>query len=146
MRRLYFIIPLLALTAFAGYYAYWDSTTGPDGVCKCPRSSPWHPCRHSDGARDAEAALRHGAYAFLTYGLPDDEPSDFDAVLHDDYDVVTRRVAGCIVDDDMVRYVAAYNAVMRHNLEQRFGPDIFKTIETKASARYAARHVSATPP
>jgi hypothetical protein len=45
----------------------------------------------------------------------------------------------------MIRYVSAYNSVMRQAVEQRFGPDVFQTAEAKASARYVARSTSAAP-
>ncbi len=140
-RRLTVIVPLLGLTAFAGYYAYWDSHHGRDIAVNGRAISRWVGV-HGDGARDAEAALRRGAHVLLTYGYPADFAGDYHAVLFEDYGVVTRTIAGCVVDDDLVRYARAYNAVMRRDLEQRFGSGLFKTVEKKATARYAARTAS----
>lgn len=144
MRRLYFFAPLLCLTAFAGYYAYWDSTNDAAIVCRIPRPTPWWPGEHSDGARDAEEALRRGNHILLTYGLPVASIGEYRAVLQEDYGVTLRTVAGCMVDDNLVRYTGAYNAVMSRDLEQRFGRNVLFVALAKAEARYAARNAATT--
>lgn len=146
MRRLYFVAPLLCLTAFAGYYAYWDSTIEAAITCKIPLRSPAWPGEHSDGARDAEEALRRGSHILLTYGLPVASLEEYRTVLQEDYGVTLRTVAGCIVDDNLLRYVDAYNAVMSRDLEQRFGRNVFDVARAKAEARYTARNAATTQP
>lgn len=143
MRRLYVIAPLLCLSAFAGYYLYWKGTIDAPITCKIPLAALTWPGEHSDGARDAEDALRRGNHILLTYGLPAGSIEEYRAVLHDDYGVTLRTAAGCVVDDHLVRYVNAYNAVMRRDLEQRFGRNMFDAAQAKAHARYAAANASA---
>jgi len=143
-RRIYIIVPLLGLVAFAAGYAHWKTSRSPRVAVKGRAIYPWI-SQGGDGTRDAEDALRRGRHSLLVYGLLDDDATDYQAVLREDYGVTTNVIAGCVVDDDLLRYANAYNAVMRRDLQQRFGADIFKVAEAKAAARYVARNHAAAP-
>ena len=94
----------------------------------------------------AARTRRPGWAILLTYGLPVASIGEYRAVLQEDYGVTLRTVAGCMVDDNLVRYTGAYNAVMSRDLEQRFGRNVFDVARAKAEARYAARSAATTQP
>jgi hypothetical protein len=90
------------------------------------------------GYLTAEVDLLRGKYTVLGYGLPPSWQPEYARLLHERYGVQYRPVAGCMVSQDLVWYVGAYNRVSMSAARHRFGHDIFKeTIDeaAKTSAR-----------
>lgn len=158
MKRIHVIIPTALTLAFVIYYIGW-----------APRSTTFHfvgesPSwfgRHEisvrppittksgdeyegrDGAREALEDLRAGKVALLGYGLPPLWEAERKEILRRDFDIDSRDVAGCIVTETLVKYVAGYNRVMEAHILARFGSDIFDIVAKRARGLYNERHPEA---
>ena len=95
------------------------------------------------GYLTAEFDLQRGQYAVLAYGLPPFWQREYARLLHERYGVQYRPVAGCLVSQDLVWYVDAYNHVSTAAAGRRFGHDIFK--ETADEAAKNSRASLAVP-
>lgn len=135
MKRIIWLIPFLAIATFAGYYHHWNST-----VRATPRYNPLDKYKYLDGHEDAKMALARGQLVILTYGLPVHWWLEYREVLKRDYDVEMRTIAGCMVTEELVRYAAAYNAVMERRIAATLGNTLFDEAAQKAEALYTERH------
>jgi len=66
-----------------------------------------------------------GHYEIKVYGLPAEWSYEYARLMKLRYGVEINAVAGCIVTDQLVNYVAGYNAVSQPRIEERFGKDVF---------------------
>lgn len=145
MKRITFILPCLALTAFAGYYQHGRH---PEIECAVRKTAytrddfidPYH---NRDGRKDAEADLARGKLRIVGYGLPVHWIREYREVMKRDYNVDDEAIAGCVVTDGLLRYVAEYNKVMEARIIARYGEGVFDEGRAKAQALYAERHRAA---
>ena len=85
-------------------------------------------------------ALARGRLIILSAGEPAHWRPEYQEVLKRDYAIEQRSVAGCIVTDELVNYVAAYNEVMERHIAATLGDKVFADAQKKAEALYAERH------
>lgn len=140
MKRVYWLVPFLCVTAFAAYYHRWNqqldmSYHGP-GI----PFDPFSPYAVRDGPREAEADIARGTPQLLTYGLPGVPMSEFREVLQRDYGVDERAIAGCVVSESLVKYAHDYNATIERHLKAKYGAEFMDVAARKAEALYAQRH------
>jgi hypothetical protein len=142
MKRLVLVIPLLAVSAFAGYYHYWNSTAQKEMIgCTLPRlEEPYGEYRHRNARRDADDDFMHGHPRILTFGLPAPWTHEYGEILRRDYGVELETVAGCVVSTPLVDYVTAYNETIEGYLASVHGPDLFEKAHAEARALYNERH------
>jgi hypothetical protein len=140
MKRTLLLIPLFGVTAFASYYQYWNASLPTEPPCrKCP-AEPDHELTHRDGAQDARDALARGTVLILSYGLPVACFAEYNEVLKRDYGIEERMVAGCAVSGHLVKYVDAYNQVMKAHIFSRWDYEIFGKTYDKALALHTERN------
>lgn len=141
MKWFVLLVPLLGVSAFAGYYRHWNATEQRAAIdCKYPRrEEPFGEYRHRNARRDAEDDFARGHPRILTYGLPAPWTREYGEILQRDYGVELETVAGCVVSAPLVDYVAAYNQTIEGYLVFVHGPDIFDRAHTEARALYAQR-------
>ena len=137
MKRIFLLFPLFALTAFAGYYRYWDMKRS--AVLECSVES-YDPYRNRDGHEEALTDIAHGKLRVVSYGLPAPWVREYREVLMRDYGIEYRAIAGCVVNDGILKYAAAYNEVMNQRIAALHGPQVFADADKKAGALYAERH------
>jgi len=142
MKWLVLVVPLLSVSAFAGYYHYWSSTQQREMIArKYPGlDQPYGEYRHRDARRDAEDDFARGHPRILTYGLPVPWTREYGEILLRDYGVELKTVAGCVVSAPLVEYVAAYNETIESHLTSVHGPGLFEKAHTEAQALQAERH------
>ena len=142
MKRLLIVIPLLGVTAFAGYYHYWNSIHHGESIpCRLPRAAGVDDeYRHRNGKRDAASDIARGHPRILTYGLPVHWIGEYGEILKRNYGVELEAVAGCVVSTPLTDYVAAYNKTMEAHLISLHGPDLFDKASAEAEKLYAERH------
>jgi hypothetical protein len=107
MKRLAIIVPTLLVVCVAGWYFEWS-----------PHQDLTEAVAHSksferrDGKADAEADIERGAPRWKVIGL---ERADLErrVMLLDRLGVHLDRIADCEVDEAILKYVEAYNAVIR---------------------------------
>ena len=90
------------------------------------------------GYLTAEFDLLRGTYALLGYGLSPSWRPEYARLLRERYGVQYRPVAGCVVSQDLVWYVGAYNRVTMAAATHRFGHDIFKETADEAAKNSGA--------
>ena len=91
----------------------------------------WLPVAWISGQVMAGMDVAMGKYKLLHYGL-----GPFDArgqILQERYGIEYRRVADCRVSFSLMAYVDGYNRVSMSAANRRFGHDVFKESEKKAS-------------
>ena len=138
MKRVYWLIPCLGVTAFAGYYRHWQKEQ--DFIREHSIQTDRDEYFHRDGQKDAEAAWTQGRRQILTWGLPAPQIYEYAEILQRDYGVERRAIAGCVVSDSLIKYAAAYNEVMGRHLNAVYGKHVFGLASAKADILYAERH------
>ncbi len=134
MKRVYVIVPIIAMMAFAGYYAFWRIGNGPTDA-----SSARDEYANRDGAKEAQAAIDDGQLVILTYGLPAEWSHEYREVLLKDYGIQLRAIAGCEVTQPLLDFAANYNRVMRDRIKKSFEADVFDAAVRDAKTLYNQR-------
>lgn len=140
MKRIIWLVPLLALAALAGYYHHWPRLNR-----DTPRHDPLVKYKYLDGRQDAEMALARGRLVILSSGKPAHWWPEYRDVLKRDYAIDLRAVARCIVSDELNHYIAAYNEVMERRIGTTLGDRVFPGAQKKAEALHLERHPPLTP-
>ena len=78
----------------------------------------------------------HGDYEILAYGLADPSRSTYAKLLQTRYGIRYHTVAGCIVSQSLIDYVAAYNNVSVTEIKRKFGPDALKSAQDEANLQF----------
>jgi hypothetical protein len=100
----------------------------------------WYFTAYQRGMLMAHIDHARGHHEVQTYGLPELWDTVYANLLKDWYDVDMYPVAGCVVDDQLVRYVGGYNAVSCRLIEQEHGRDIFQECEALAKTKWRNEH------
>jgi hypothetical protein len=74
----------------------------------------------------AQFDVAQGHYRILRYGLPARGSAEYELLLRERYGIESRRVAFCIVSQQLVAYAGSYNAVSTAAIERKFGRDVLK--------------------
>ncbi|MBL9199217.1 MAG: hypothetical protein JNL39_01870 [Opitutaceae bacterium] len=156
MRHAYVIVPAALMLGFAAHF-WWRDPAGkaPHLVGDSPFS--WtrtvegqrasvalalhHEYEGRDGRLEAAEDLRSGKVILLGYGLVYPWHAELQEIWRRDYGVEFRDLAGCIVTDSLVKYVAGYNEVMHADIVARFGAEISTTVAQKARGLYTERYL-----
>ena len=138
MKRIYFLLPCLAVAAFAGYYRQWETARDePATYCREDFTDPY---RHRDGRKEAESDLAHGKLRVVSFGLPAHWSGEYREILLHDYHIEHHAIAGCVVSEGILRYAAAYNQVMAQRIQALYGTHVFDDAAAKAATLYTERH------
>lgn len=132
-RRIFWLIPFAGFTVFAGYYRHW-SVRYEDFLCCRPEyvSHPDDAYAGRDGRKEAERDILQGRVAMLTYGLPVAWQPNYREILLNEHGIELRTVAGCMVSDSLLEYVAAYNEVMATHIAGTQGDGVFESAAERA--------------
>lgn len=95
------------------------------------------------GALVAHYDISRGHYQILGYGLPAPTRREYVRILKTRYGVEYHAVAGCIVSQQLVDYVDAYDEVSMSAAQRKFGLDIFKKASTEAETSWSNAHQQA---
>lgn len=86
----------------------------------------WQTCPGIHGRLAANWDLARGRPQRLAVGLPATWAKDAERLLLNRYGIETRRVAGCVVTERLLCFVAAYNEVSRKSALAKYGRDVFR--------------------
>lgn len=101
----------------------------------------YSPGAYLRGELAASRDVRNGRYIELTYGLPVPWFPRGMELLHQRHpEVELRPVAGCVVTDELVDYVAGYNSYSVKAITRHFGHDVFEEAFNDAKAEYGKAH------
>jgi hypothetical protein len=139
MKRIYLLFPLLALTAFAGFYSRWSAQRDA-ATYSCPKFSA-DPYQDRDGHQEAVADIARGKLGVVGYGMPGPWVSEYREVLQRDYGIEYRAIAGCVVSEGILKYAAAYNEAMDRRITALHGAHVFDDAMKKAEALGVQRHL-----
>jgi hypothetical protein len=67
-----------------------------------------------------------GHFEVQTYGLPVEWLPEYQRLLRERYGIQLRPVAGCIVPEELVAYVDAYDSILSNAIEKKFGAGTLK--------------------
>jgi hypothetical protein len=104
-------------------------TLGTVSVCMA-----WDASAKLRGRAAAERDVRAGRLEILIYGLPSASQVEYAQVFRKKYGVEVKVVAGCVVSEALVAYVAGYNEVSESLVKKRFGRQVFEAVEREAEA------------
>lgn len=85
-----------------------------------------------EGQQEARRDIAAGKLILRAYGLMG--PSAYPKILQEKYGIRLERVAGCVVDANMVAKTGAYNAVMKAEIEKRFGRGVLEAASAAGGA------------
>ncbi len=87
----------------------------------------WFFSAYPHGIIAAYVDYYRGHYETKKFGaLPPMWVDEYELLIKARYGVQTNRVAGCVVDQDIVWYVSGYNSTMIDLLKEKHGRDIFE--------------------
>jgi hypothetical protein len=115
MKRAAIIAPIVFVGCVAGWYLAWS-----------PQQAASESFAHSesfesrDGRAETQADIEHGTPKWKVIGL---ERSDLErsVVLFDRLGVHLDRIADCVVDAPLLKYVETYNAEIRRHIALKHG-------------------------
>jgi hypothetical protein len=84
------------------------------------------------GAAEARKDIAAGKLRLKTYGLPAHWFGNYSNLMKSRLGVETESVAGCVVNDGLIRNVAGYNARMEVEIDRRFGAGAHDKIVAEA--------------
>jgi len=134
MKPILLVVPFLGLSVFGGYYRHWNAefTSRLDSIAHDPLA-----IYHSrDGGTDAKADLARGKRRLLLNGSTPSYQPEFSGLLDRIYQMQVQFVTPNPTPEVM-RYAAAYNAVMEQDLAVTFGPDSLNQARALAEDRHA---------
>lgn len=79
-----------------------------------------------DGEEEARRALANGKLILVVYGYPSVGTVAYEAAIREKYGVETRCIGGCIVSQGACAFAEAYNAVMKREIEARYGAGVLE--------------------
>ena len=117
-------LPIGALLACSGCGGVSSSKVAADS-----REVRTHP---RDGKADAHADLAAGKLVIEEAGLPQIWEGTYSRLLRERHGIEVRYVAGCLIDQETVKHMKAYNAVMKAEISRRFGKEALEKAATDA--------------
>jgi LysM repeat protein len=88
------------------------------------------------GQAEARRDLTNAVFTLKTAGLPGPTRHYYEGRLLDRCGVKLEPLAGCLVTEGLMKYMAGYNEIARQRLEQKFGTNIFSELEAEAAESY----------
>jgi hypothetical protein len=93
--------------------------------------------KYRDGAREAADDLAAGVPKIKVYGLWEETVArEYFQEARRQFGVEADPIALCIVDDFLVRYAAAYNAVIKGHMKKVYGRDVLAELYDSVRARH----------
>ena len=88
------------------------------------------------GRQDAEKDVRQGRLMMETFGLPPPWFDDCAKLLNERYRIQVKKVAGCIINGEIVGHAKGYNEVSTAEIQRRFGRDILAKTQLEVRERW----------
>ena len=93
---------------------------------------PFMEYKNKDGKLDAKIDIKNGKYKFKTYGLHSEWFDLYCKILLTKYNIEVEGIAGCVVTNDIRKYVEDYNSVSMAEIKKKYGNDIFEKSKDEA--------------
>jgi hypothetical protein len=94
----------------------------------CSTFSDYSYASYRQGKANALRDIEANILAVETYGFGMNGDGGRSHLLRERYNIETRIVAGCIVNEKIVGHAKGYNEVSRAEIERRFGKDIWDKV------------------
>jgi hypothetical protein len=85
-----------------------------------------------DGAAEARKDIADQCPKLKVYGLRSSASDYYAMLLASKLGIAQQTIAGCVVDEGLVKYANAYNTVISEYAETKFGKGIFEKLMTEA--------------
>ena len=128
MRLRISLLGLLALITISGCAGRGEKSLG--------GYDPFSSYNGRDGAAEAKKDIAQGSPKLKAYGLPMPSAEYYALLLNSKLGIHQETIAGCVVSQDLVKYTAAYNAVVEKYAKKKFGDSIFDQIMAEAQQLY----------
>jgi hypothetical protein len=92
-----------------------------------------------DGAAEAKQDIATGHPKLKTLGLPAPWINEYAKLLKERLGIELERIAGCVVNQDLLTYSRAYNSVIQEGAEKKYGRNIFDQLRQEANQFFVAR-------
>ena len=90
------------------------------------------------GRNEAQQDFHNGLLMVKTYGLPQPWSQVYCSNLLSRYQVATRYVAGCDVNDKLAQNVQGYNEIVAAEIAKRYGADLLDRVAKESARQYEA--------
>ena|SRR5436190_3062561 len=91
------------------------------------------------GIAHAQADIANGVLAIEHAGWPMRYDQEYVRLMKQKYGIEVRRVADCVVHEDVEEHMRGYNKVAEAEIERRFGKDCLSQAEHQAQTSYEAK-------
>ena len=99
------------------------------------------------GRSEAAQDVAEGKFVIKGWGLLEFKVNDiptrtevYEGLLLRKYKISFEWVAGCLIPDELLSYVTAYNEVSKAAIEAKFGKDVFEKTRKEADAEYEVKY------
>lgn len=93
------------------------------------------------GRADAQRDIRRNYLAVEEYGREAVWDEEYGKIAQRRFGVHVKRVAGCLVDDQILGHAKGYNEISEPEIKRRFGRDVLVDARVAASERWEkSRH------
>jgi len=102
--------------------------------------SDFYELKGRNGAAEARRDLAKGTPSYKAYGLPHSATAQYAALLKKRMNIIYEPIAGCVVDDHLLKYAEDYNAVITAYVEKKYGPKAMDHLWEEALKEYEAKN------
>ncbi|MBV8968709.1 MAG: hypothetical protein JO331_06545 [Verrucomicrobia bacterium] len=92
-----------------------------------------------DGAAEAKQDIATGNRKLKSFGLAAPWIYEYAKLLKERLGVELERIAGCVVNRDLLTYARAYNSVIQQEAEEKYGRDILGQVGREAKQLYLTK-------
>jgi hypothetical protein len=92
------------------------------------------------GRADAQRDLRRNYFAVEIYGREPVYAEEYSKHAERRYGIHVKRVAGCIVDEDILGHAKGYNEISEPEIHRRFGKDVLLKAEAEVASHWEGNH------
>jgi len=132
------MVRLLTVALLIGTLSARAETQKPGTVATPDSNNQRASSAYKKGHDDAERDVKAGRLALEIFGLPAPYFGEYTKLLLNQYHIELRRVAGCVIDEQISGHAQGYNEVAMKEIERRYGKDMLETARQEASQRFEA--------
>jgi hypothetical protein len=105
---------------------------------------PDHECisvsAYRAGRADAEKDIQANCLIIEVFGLPTPWDDDYARIFYQKYDVEVKKIAGDVVDYEIVGHAKGYNEVSKPEIQRRFGSDVLEKTQSEVHKHWQENH------
>jgi hypothetical protein len=116
--------------------ALLSGCTTPKPIRPSPSLTSIYEYEGRDGKAEALTDIKAGTPKLKTYGLPSPACGKYSEILKEKTGIEFHPIAGCCVDEPLLKYAASYNKTIEAYAEEKYGIGILDKLWTEAETEF----------